>query len=102
MKKNKNWLFLILGLVLLLGLGQAAQAALVGLGPPDPNTTSRNKRRNFWVSALVFGYQRPGSGTLSPQCRRSKPPAPAFRPRFPYFRSSFRTNFPDEIFYCAA
>ena len=34
MKKNKNWLALILGLVLLLGLGQAAQALL----PPPLQT----------------------------------------------------------------
>ena len=40
MKKNKNLFALILGLVLLLGLGQAAQAFLVALGPPNPNTTT--------------------------------------------------------------
>ena len=36
MKKNKNWLFLILGLVALLGFGQVAQADLSAVGPVDP------------------------------------------------------------------
>ena len=49
MKKNKNWLVLILGLVLLLGLGQAAQAVLVDLGPPDPNTTSEGEHHQEFL-----------------------------------------------------
>jgi hypothetical protein len=35
MKKNKNWLFMILGLMALLGFGQVAQADLSAVGPPD-------------------------------------------------------------------
>ncbi len=36
MKKNKNWVFLIIGLVALLGFGQVAQAGLSAVGPVDP------------------------------------------------------------------
>ncbi len=36
MKKNRNWLFLIVGLVMLLGFGQVAQADLSAAGPVDP------------------------------------------------------------------
>ena len=100
MKKNKNWLALILGLVLLLGLGQAAQAVLVDLGPPDPNTTSGGG-----TPPGVFGYPLwyqdsndlrlelclPNAAEIAAGACLAVPPNPG--------AIIFPTNFPDESFW---
>lgn len=103
MKKNKNWLFLALGLVLLFGFGQAAQAVLVALGPPDPNTTSGGG-----TPPGVFGYPLwyqdsndlrlelciPNAAELVAGACLAVPPNPG--------AIVFPTNFPDELFWFAA
>ena len=102
MKKNKNWLVLTLGLVLLFGLGQAAQAALIDLGPPNPSTTSG-------LSGGIFGYPLwfedgnnlrlelclPNAAEIAAGACLAVPPNPGNLIAFP-------TNFPDESFWFAA
>jgi len=101
MKKNKNWLVLIFGLVLLLGLGQAAQAILVAPpGPPDPNTTA--------LPPPGFGvplWYQDANGLRLELCLPNAAEQAAgacINAPVPVFPIAFPNNFPDESFWFAA
>ncbi len=99
MKKNKNWLFFILGLVLLLGLGQAAQAILppppTNPGPPNPNTTLTTFGYPLWYqdsNDLRLELCLPNAAEIAAGACLAVPPDPGAPIVFP-------TNFPDESFW---
>jgi hypothetical protein len=102
MKKNTNWLILVLGLVLLLGLGQAAQAALVP--PPGPNNPATTTGTSGGIFGFPLWYQDtndlrlelclPNAAELAAGACLAAPPGP--------LPIVFPTNFPDEAFWFAA
>ena len=95
MRKNKNWLVLIFGLVLLLGLGQAAQAALKAVGPIDPGNGFPTWYSDF--NDLTLELCLPNAAEIAAAaCFVAGPP---FNPALPIV---FPTNFPDESFYFVA
>ena len=99
MKKNKNWLFLIIALVALLGFGQTAQAGLTAVGPIDP------------ANGFPAWYQDANKLALGP-CH-STTPSPAAAGFFmcvllgdagynPLLPIAFPINYPVESFYWIA
>ena len=99
MKKNKNWVFLIIGLVALLGFGQVAQAGLSAVGPVDPADGFPVWYQDTDTLALIPCHSTTQSPTLPPNFMCVLLGDPGFNVLLPVV---FPTNYPQEAFYWIA
>jgi len=99
MKKNINWLFLIIGLVALLGFGQVAQAGLTAVGPIDPANGFPVWYQDANTLALIPCLSQTQSPNVPPNLMCVLLGDPGFNVLLPVV---FPTNYPQESFYWIA
>ena len=99
MRMNKNWVFLIIGLVALLGFGQVARAGLSAVGPVDPTNGFPAWYQDANSLALIPCLSQTHSPNLPPNLMCVLLGDPTFNLLLPVI---FPTNFPQESFYWIA
>ena len=99
MKKNKSWVFLIIGLVMLLGFGQVAHADLSAVGPVDPADGFPVWYQDTNALGLIPCHSATRSPTLPASLMCVLAGDVGFNLALPVI---FPTNYPGEAFYWIA
>ena len=99
MKKNKSWVFSIIGLVMLLGFGQVAQADLSAVGPVDPADGFPVWYQDTNALGLIPCHSATRSPTLPASLMCVLAGDVGFNLALPVI---FPTNYPGEAFYWIA